>query len=103
MIRWWLTLHSISANIYQTRLRSDCGAVRVCLHCCFSMMEGTVRNMPPVAFGIPTDNTVEIGLRWCSCRYELAFDDICNYRQLCALVVVFVKEYSPFLFFFPLC
>ena len=23
-----------------------------------------------------------------SCRYELAFDDICNYRQLCALVCV---------------
>ena len=25
-----------------------------------------------------------------SCRYELAFDGICNYRQLCALVCVCV-------------
>ena len=27
-----------------------------------------------------------------SCRYELAFNDICNYRQLCALVCVFVFD-----------
>ena len=33
------------ANIYQTRLRLDCGDMRVCLHWCCSMMEDTVRNI----------------------------------------------------------
>ena len=29
---------------------------------CRSMMGDTVRNMPPLAFGIPVNNTVKIGL-----------------------------------------
>ena len=45
VIEWGLTSHSICANACQTRLCLDCGAVRVCLHCCCSMMEDTVRNM----------------------------------------------------------
>ena len=51
-----LILHSILANICQTRLRSDCGAVRVCLHCCCSMTEDTVRinssHLAPSFYGI---------------------------------------------------
>ena len=39
-----LTPDSTLANICQTRLRSDCWTVRVCLHCCRSMMRDTVRN-----------------------------------------------------------
>ena len=39
--------HSILAAICQTRLRSDCGTVCVCLHCCCSMMEDTARNNAP--------------------------------------------------------
>ena len=40
-----LTTHSVSADICQTRLRLDCGAVRVCLYRCCSMMGDTVRNI----------------------------------------------------------
>ena len=36
-----------------TRLRLYCGDV------CVSMMEDTVRNMPPFAFGVPMNNTVK--------------------------------------------
>ena len=36
-----------------TRLRLDCGDV------CASMMEDTVRNMPPFAFGVRMNNTVK--------------------------------------------
>ena len=50
------------ANICQSRLCSDYEAVRVCLHCCCSMMEDTVRNMSPFAFGIPMKNTFNRGL-----------------------------------------
>ena len=52
----------ILAKVYQTRLRSDCGAVRVCLYSCCSRMGDTFRNMPPLAFGIPMNNTVKY---WC--------------------------------------
>ena len=51
--------YSILAKVYQTHLRSDCGAVRVCLYSCCSRMGDTFRNMPPLAFGIPMNNTVK--------------------------------------------
>ena len=38
------------------------GAVRVCLYRCCSRMRDTVRNMPPLAFGVPMNNTVNISL-----------------------------------------
>ena len=57
-----LTPYSTLVNICQRTLRSDCGAVRVGLHCCCPMKGDTFRNMPPLAFGIPMNNTVEIGL-----------------------------------------
>ena len=41
------------ANMHQTRLHLDCGVVRV------SMMEDTVYNMAPLAFGIPMNNIVK--------------------------------------------
>ena len=53
--------YSILAESHQTRLRSDCGAVRVCLYSCCSRMGDTFRNMPPLAFGIPMNNTVKDG------------------------------------------
>ena len=53
-----LLSYSILANFYQTRLRSDCGAVRVCLCSCCSRMGDIFRNMPPLAFGTPINNTV---------------------------------------------
>ena len=59
---WGLTTHSMFANICQTRLRIDCGAVHICLHCCCSIMGDTVRNTPPLAYDIPMNNTVKIGL-----------------------------------------
>ena len=60
----WEGLQStrVLANICQSRLCSDYEAVRVCLHCCCSMMEDTVRNIPPFAFDIPMKNTFRIGL-----------------------------------------
>ena len=51
--------YSILAKFYQTRLRSYCGAVRVCLYSCCSRMGDTFRNMPPLALGIPMNNTVK--------------------------------------------
>ena len=35
---WGLNPDSTLANVCQTRLRSDCGAVHVCLHCCCRSM-----------------------------------------------------------------
>ena len=40
-----LLSYSILANFYQTRLRSDCGAVRVCLYSCCSRIGDTFRNI----------------------------------------------------------
>ena len=58
-----LTPDSTLANICQIRLRSDCGAVCVCVYyCSCSMMGDTVRNMPSLAFGIPTNNIVKISV-----------------------------------------
>ena len=37
--------YSILAEFYQIRLRSDCGAVRVCLYSCCSRMGDTFRNI----------------------------------------------------------
>ena len=55
--------YSILAKFYPTRLRSDCGAVRVCLHSsCGSRMGDTFRHMPPLAFGIPMNNKLKICL-----------------------------------------
>ena len=51
--------YSILAKFYQTRLRSDCGAVHVCSYSCCSRMGDTFRNMPPLAFGIPMNNIVK--------------------------------------------
>ena len=51
--------YSILAKFYQIRLRSDCGAVRVCLYSCCSRMGDTFRNVSPLAFGIPINNTVK--------------------------------------------
>ena len=51
--------YSILAKFYQTYLRSDCGAVCVCLYSFCSGMGHTFRNMPPLAFGIPMNSTVK--------------------------------------------
>ena len=50
VIGWGAYHHSISANICQTRLRSDCGAVLVCSHCCLKKNQNAPRpsEHPPV-------------------------------------------------------
>ena len=65
--RWGPALHSILADLCKTRLLLNCGDV------CVSMMEDTVRNMPPLAFGMPVNNTVKD--RFILCGLLLSYGD----------------------------